>query len=169
MGIVEAIPYLREIEDVDYVGSSGGGWGDYEPKEGGLDPHVRKDLWVRQLTHLSLRRMGENPGPFPNTYVQTYFEDYRKKTWPEPPALARPRADAADAIITGMIPEQVVELIGYPDFITTAGSTRWEYDMDSPAPYSLRLYWGQEGVSKIEREIPPLWKQGNIRDQAIIN
>ena len=168
MGLAEAIPYLRKIEDVDFVGSSGGGSSDYKPKEGGLDPNQNRDLWVRQVTHLSLRRLGEKPGAFANTYVETHFDDYRKESFPDPPTLARPREESADGIRKGMIPEDIVKLLGYPDFIGATGWSTWEYDMDSDPPFSLILHWGEEGVSKIERK-PPLWKQGNVRDEAICN
>jgi hypothetical protein len=168
IGLTEAVPYLKKIEDINYSGSCGGGLSDFKPKEGGLNPNENMDLWVRQFSHLSLRRLGAKPGPYPNTYIGTYFEDYRKKSYTKPPPLKIPREKSADKIKLEMIPEDVVKLIGNPDFIGITGWSTWEYDMDAELPYTLILHWGEKGVSKIERRIPPLWKS-NVRDNAICN
>jgi len=65
-----------------------------------------------------------------------------------------------------MTPEEVSALIGYPDFITDRFT--WEYDIDSLVPMTIQLAWGPEGVRKIEKVKPALWKQGNIRDKHLI-
>jgi hypothetical protein len=175
--ITDAIPYLKQLQDCPYSGSSI--WSSQVPDvEGRINPFSHSTRELRQATHLSLRRLGESPGPYPATEFKVYDKDFEKQTPFEPPIRTTPRHENVSKLKWGMSPEEVITLIGEPDFVDDG----WEYDLDSTPPRTLVITWGQPpvvyfGLAKegpaqvlwIQMHRPPLRSRGLIRDQQFAN
>jgi hypothetical protein len=167
MQMKECLPWLRAIEDSPSNPSCIAVAGE-PPNEGEVDVRCWEFFTVRQILQLSLRRLGEVPRPFPATQFQLYTKQRDRRsaiTKPFVPALAKPRAQQADAVRIGMRPAEVLRLIGAPDFIEGT----WQYDMDEPKPYTLLIECGATGVKSVERKSPALWQNGDCRDQQVMN
>ncbi|MEI6564499.1 MAG: hypothetical protein WCO42_09375 [bacterium] len=181
MQIREAIPFLRQLESIDYIGSSTGSspW-EYGPPEGKVRPNGWETFSIRRDVQLALRRLGEKADPLPATrfeinvpFVQVAGEDPMSesslKRWDESRKryLRKPGQPAPETMAflvkTGMTPEQVIDLIDAPDYVNTSDEA-WEYDMDDSAPYTIVIYWGKAGVAKIKKN-KPYWKDGDRRYQ----
>jgi hypothetical protein len=161
----EAIPLLQKLQDSTYRGcSASGGLSWRETFRNEVDPHSYETFNMRQMVQLSLRRLGETPKPFP---VNQF--DVRQEVWngfhayvPKP--LSVPRQENSDKIHKGMKAEQVLDLLDGPDFV---GYDTWEYDMDAVPPFTLVIKWDARKVIGVEKKIPPLWKQGLLRDDPM--
>jgi hypothetical protein len=163
--ISDAIPDLAKLQDSTFSGSStSGGMSALEEFDGEVDPHSYSTFRLRQVVHLSLRRLGKTPGPWPIHEFEKRYEDHTRDSKYRPKPLAVPRNARSDAIRNGMKAEAVLDLIGAPDFI---GHDTWEYDVDSTPASSLVLKWDARRVTRIERRSPALWKQGLVRDRQI--
>jgi hypothetical protein len=164
--IREAIPLLRKLENSTYCGSStSGGLSSLEKFNGEVDPHSYETLGMRQFAQLSLRRLGEKPGPFSINQFQMRHEVYNGFHCYVPKPLSVPRHSNIDKVQKGMKAEQVLNLLDGPDFV---GYDTWEYDMDSVPPISLVLKWDVRHVIGIEKKCSPLWKDGLSRDEALM-
>jgi hypothetical protein len=163
--LFDAIGFLRQFEGSTYFSSSTfGSWGRSIEFNGEVDPLSYSTSTLRQVAQLSLRRLGETPRPFPVTEFKKRFADSTKDTEYAPPALEGPRHSRVDEVKSGMTAEQVLTLIGAPDYIE---SDTWEYDMDAKPAYSLILKWQARSIIRVERKSPALWKDGLKRDAQI--
>jgi hypothetical protein len=155
LGVKEAVPCLRELEDVDIVCSSVSSWSDYRPAINAVSPHTWREFTVRQIVHVSLRRLGEKPGGQPCTWFQIHDEDYDQIRYYETPQLTRPRLEGLAQLTKRMKPEEVLSHVGAPDFVNNG---TWYYDMDADEPFTLGLRWGRKGLGEIKKHTPPLWQ-----------
>jgi hypothetical protein len=166
--ITEAVPLLQQLEDVsDCACSLSRGLSMLEKFENEVDPHSYDQLGFRQMVQLSLRRLGRTPKPLPVYFFEVRFEDYKKNHLfaPKPLPPTTPRHQNAAKVEKGMKAEQVLALIGSPDYV---GYEAWEYDMDAEAPFTLILKWDARHVIGIERKTPPVWQDGSARDANIL-
>ena len=160
MKLKEAAPFLRELQDCPYVGSTNGSIGPYKRVSGGIKPYSYRSLTIRQLSQLSLRRIGIRPSGHQSTKLYLDGEGF----WhPEDPLPYRREFRVAE-IEEGQTPEQVLEKIGAPDFVESQG---WEYDIDDSTPYTLMIEWGEDGVEKVTRRTPAKWANGITRDRSL--
>lgn len=169
MRIKEALPFLVEIQDSSYRGISASAWSEYKPPEGGVNRSSWRELTMRRVVHLSLRRLGASPAPYACTEFDRHIKSDPVKGSPAKQSavidlLPHERAQHAREIKKGMTPGKVLAMIGAPDF---NDSDKWQYDIDADTPYSLTVTWIENGVSEIARERPPLWKSES-RDHEIM-
>jgi hypothetical protein len=158
MKFVEAAPLLQKLESCLYVGSSSGGSGPYQAASGGIKPYSYKSLTIRQLSQLSLRRLGMRPSGHQATMLNRVDDGF----WHPNDPLSFRRETRTSEISVGLKPEEVLEAIGAPDFIVKRA---WEYDIDDASPYTFIISWGPEGVEKITRHTPPKWSDDFTRDR----
>jgi len=164
--VAEAVPLLEKLQEVSSVGSStGGGLGTGEKFEGEVNPHSYSTFTLRQVAHLSMRRLGKVPKPLPANEFDVQYAVYEKHHPYKPKALSVSRTANAEQVKEGMRAEQVLDLVGAPDFV---GYDTWEYDMDADRPFSLILKWDARQVIGVQRKTPALWKQGFVRDEQIV-
>ena len=158
--IREAIPLLRQIEPLAYS-AEGVSSPEMDSGKGKADISSWEVYELRQNTQLSLRRLGALPAPYPEiTFHQRNHErPYRPRPFPQQ------RSDRTGLVAKGQAPEQVLDEIGNPDFVDDG--TTWEYDMDAPRPYTLRVVWKDRQVAAVKRISPALWQRGVVRDQEI--
>jgi hypothetical protein len=164
--VPEAAPLLEQLQEVSYSGSStSGGLGFGERFEGEVNPHNYKTFTLRQVVQLSSRRLGTTPRPLPANQFDVQYQVSRKNHPYIPKAAAVPRVLNAGKVKTGMKGEQVLDLLGGPDFV---GYDTWEYDMDASPPFSLILKWDARHVIDVQKKTPALWKEGFVRDEQIL-
>lgn len=156
----EAVPSVRKLESCPVVSSTTGGISDYEAPVGGIKPAVYQNLAVRQAAQLCLRRLGLRPSTHQSTRIYRGGHYWQ----PEDP-LPFQREKGAKDLMVGMEPEQVTALIGVPDFIVHKG---WEYDLDGDSA-TLVIHWGPGGCEKIEKQMPPKWRNGVERDVQLVH
>jgi hypothetical protein len=156
LGLIEAVPLLRVLEE-RLVGS-GSCWGYFR-----YAPHEE-----RQLAQASLRRLGQAPRCYP---ALTFLEDERRDPLrrPQPGPMDGPSRHAnLSRIGRGAPLAQVYQLLGAPDELGTvsrdnsgrAGSWRdcWRYDVDRAPPYTVVLWLGEDdAVTRIVKYFPPFW------------
>jgi hypothetical protein len=112
-------------------------------------------MTMRQIVHLSLRRLGRSPRPYPCIRFHLHAKTGSRGQPYEVPTLPRPRFLSADLIREGMEPEDVLNLLGAPDYVKFV---EWYYDMDASPPFTLMIKWKKNGtVDEIERHTPPYW------------
>jgi hypothetical protein len=166
MQVKEAVPFLQRLQDSPYGRSSStGGLGTLERFDGEVNPHTYSTFTLRQVIHLSLRRLGQVPTPLPVYQFDVQFQDHKTHRPYTPKPLSVPRAANADKVKERMKAEQVLDLLGSPDFV---GYDTWEYDMDSEPPFSLILKWDVRHVVGVQRKMPALWKDDFVRDEQIV-
>ena len=164
--LARAIPLLEALQDSPYGGSSTmGGMGFGERFEGQVNPHSYRTLQLRQVVHLSLRRLGRLPGPWPSTVFDVEYDDYARRHPYQAKAAPGPRHTHAREVKQGMTAEQVLDLIGAPDF---CGYAAWEYDLDTTPPSSLTITWDVRHVTGVKTIKPALWQQGFSRDEQLV-
>ena len=164
--VPEAAPLLEQLKEVPYNGSStSGGLGFGQRFEGEVNPHSYDTFTLRQVVQLSLRRLGKTPRPLAANRFEVQYEAYEKNHSYLPKAIAVPRAINAGNVKVAMRAEQVLDLLGGPDFV---GYDTWEYDMDANPPFSLILKWDARQVTNVQRKTPVLWKDGFVRDEQIV-
>jgi hypothetical protein len=158
MKLSEAAPLLQKLESCPYVGATSGSSGPYKAKSGGIKPYSHKKLAIRQLSQISLRRLGVRPSGHQATMLYRVDGGY----WYPPDPLPYRRETKAGQVAIGMKPEQVLDTIGAPDFIR---HRVWEYDMDDETPYTLIISWDANGVEKAARHAPAKWTDDVTRDR----
>jgi hypothetical protein len=164
--VVEAAPLLAQLQEVSYIGSStSGGLGFGERFEGEVNPHSYETFTLRQVVQLSLRRLGKTPRPLAANQFDVQYEAYKKNHPYVPKVTDVPRATTAAKVTTGMKAEQVLDLLGGPDFVEYDS---WAYDMDASPPFSLILKWDARKVIDVEKKTPALWKKAFVRDEQIV-
>lgn len=162
--VPDVLPFLEELQDVAWSGSStSGGFG--EAFRGEVNPYSYRTFTLRQVVQLSLRRLGKKPRSLPVHQFAVQYENYKKNHPYKPKALSVPREDSVGAVKAGMKGEQVLDLLGSPDFVEDG---TWEYDMDSAPPFSLILKWDASRVVDVQRKSPVLWREGLTRDEQIV-
>lgn len=170
LDLKETIPLLRQLETSNYSGSSStSGFAFGAEFNGEIEPHSYSTFTLRRVVALSLRRLGEEPKQLPIHVFPVRHRNYEDNYDYQPKPLAQPRHTLVDKLELGMTPEQVLDLIGSPDFMVYFP---WEYDMDADPPYTLALKWNGRKLSGIERIEPPRWKsddqEGQWRDREIV-
>ncbi len=155
-----AVASIRELESCPIVLTTVGGRSPYETPPGGVRPGVYQNLTLRQTAQLCLRRFGLRP----NTYQATklYRADHY---WQPHDPLPFKRQTRVRDLKPGMAPERVLELVGAPDFIINGA---WEYDLDGEDACTLVITWEAKGCGKIEKSIPPKWRNGVERERELV-
>lgn len=164
--VPEAGALLDQLQDSRYGGGSGRFFVGKRQFDGEVDPGSFHTLTVRQVIQLSLRRLGKTPRQLPANRFDMQFDDYEKNRPYVPKRLRAPRETYIDEVQAGQTAEQVLDLIGAPDFV--GRSRTWEYDMDASPPFSLILKWDERKVVDVQRVEPALWKEGFTRDEQIV-
>lgn len=166
MNVLEAVPLLDKLQDAAYVGTyTSGGLGMTERFDGEVNPHSYETFTLRQVVHLSLRRLGKTPRALPLTRFDVQYDAHEKNHPYTPIPLAVSRGTNAGKVKPGMQAEQVLDLLGAPDFV---GGATWEYDMDGDEPFSLTVTWDARHVLAVEKRAPALWTQGFVRDEQVV-
>ncbi|QDV51768.1 outer membrane protein assembly factor BamE [Gimesia fumaroli] len=158
----EAIPFLRTLEESRYSSScTCGGNYDDEDFNNEIDPRRYCTYDLRQVTQLSLRRLGVTPKHLPCHSFKLEKDGIAipfKSTVQE-----RPRHEAVELVEVGMSAREVLNTIGAPDYID---HDTWSYDIDASPPFSLNLTFNARNVTATKKEAP-LWKSGLARDEAL--
>lgn len=165
MGGKDAVPLLKILQRSDYTGSFTITSGDSASiPEGKANPYSYRTYTLRRLAHLSLRRLGRAPEELP--IIE--FDLIRRKG-PSTPYLPKPRdmnrAANIGKLHAGMDTEQVLELLGAPDFIDSGS---WEYDVDMIPSRTLVLKWKKGLIEAPEIILPARWSTGFSRDHEVI-
>ena len=170
---------LEELQNSTSVGMGGFCWDRNKKYKGEIDPGWYATFTLRQVAQLSLRRLGKTPAQLPATQFNVRYGSYDRGPTYVAKKIDVPRAANAGKIKTGMTPEEVLDLIGEPDFAFWDGSPKeywdkwdkyWEYDMDAPTPFTLLVHWDTSNVrnvARVEQKTPPLWQDGLTRDRKI--
>lgn len=163
--IKEAVPALRELENCTDGYSFISRMFSSAPK-GRINPFSYAVCTTRQSVHLALRRLGEKPGAFSSTS----FKPSNQKDDPQKPYVRKPapgtRESNTDKVQKGMSPEQVIDLIGYPDFVP---GDKWQYDIDAEDPYTLTLSWSNnQTVDEVKNDRPAHWQSVTKRDGELL-
>ena len=160
--IKQAIPLLKKLEKSDCIDSSVfDGLSLSDDLRSGVDPNSYSTFSHRQIAQLSLRRLGVAPASLPCHSFETI-----KNGISSPfivPELTRQRFAAMSELKQDMPAEQVLALVGAPDFIS---HDEWSYDFDGDDACSLTLTFSGQRVVAIRRDAP-LWKSGHVRDREL--
>jgi hypothetical protein len=171
--IRECLPFLREWEDMDLPFLSMGtdamseGWS-------------LETQYFRPIVHHSLKLLGNEPRGFP-TYHFTNFMDNTRRRF-EMPARIPDRRERTRRIGTEMSAEDVLRLLGSPDFVKrwfpNAGTSHcrvtemWEYDFRTDGGWvTWRITWeerNRRGHIVASEEVAPYWLQSNEREQEYL-
>lgn len=144
----------------------------------------------RGLIHLSLRRLDLTPTIGPIITLRQYDKaelGYTpgKEITPAAPITIAHRAAKAHKVAVGQTMQQVVDLIGSPDyqvFRDGGWGHCFEYDMDPPpiapatpgtpmAQFTLRIRFNLDtnAVDRVESISPAVWLDGRKRDRDLAN
>ncbi|XZE20164.1 hypothetical protein SH449x_000022 [Pirellulaceae bacterium SH449] len=158
LGMKETIRDLRRLQHSEYSDRSGGVLG-LEMEHGAVDPFFTRQFTLRQICHLSLRRLGESPRALHvHEFLLVGTDNYFN-----PPAQ-EDREKMLDFVKSGMSPEEVLDILGSPDFIYYP---EWSYDLDGKSPATAKISWKNGKVTDVSLS-EPLWLQGKKRDRLII-
>jgi hypothetical protein len=165
----EAIPFLRELEQSEYVGRTGSvRLPRCEDAQGLI---AEQELTIRCAAQLALRRLGDRPRGLPCTRFMLKEPGSREIWIPREQPLAR--WVGPDQVREQQTPMEVITVIGAPDFTDASwptGKNTWDYDVDTDDPYTLRVHWNDDcRVHRVEVIRPALWKQGETRHMALSN
>lgn len=152
----DAIPLLKSLEEISFTGG-------YRVKRG----ITAVELPLRQITQLSLRRLGIEP-KLKGCY--TFYQDrdaiHDPSQSPIELPLVRPDFDKSK-ISVGMTMLDVLRHIGSPNFIVRE---TWDFDCVLPIPHSLRIHWTEEDVvESISKVDPPDWIANEKRELWMIH
>lgn len=141
LGVHDAVPMLEQLQARDEVAISTSHYDVYG---------------LRRACHYALRVIGVQPNDLPLTKLDLSF-DFD----PPPQHAEETRAERATFAKIGLSDVEVFRLLGAPDHITMIRRD-WEYDIDAPDPYTLRISWseGKNVAEAIDRITPPKWKTG---------
>ncbi len=179
-GIKAASLFLGKLETWEVRWSTTfGGWG-CDVRGGEINPFEYADFRLRQIAQLSLRRLGEKPECYAATRFRFHEEGPNLGEIVNVRSPFSERGSKTDGVKTDMRPLAVLREIGAPDYVgyrshitqRRGASSRsvWEYDIDGDAPYTLQIEWDPDkavvlSVKKIE---PPLWQEGETRDEDLV-
>jgi hypothetical protein len=168
MQLCDCVPFLEQLESIEYRGSYVGDLSSVPSGEIGPGLCARNEL--RQLIQLCLRRLGARSGGQP---VTQFFYGSKGSRWVpyRPSPLPTPRETRTELGRAGMTPLQILDVFGPPDFVDwRSEGFWWEYDMDSEPAFTLRVNWGQDRrVMGFERLQPARWLRGVERDMEEFN
>lgn len=163
----EGIPFLREWEGLDVPSSSMG-------SNAMTDGWWLQTQYMRPLVQYALKLLGEEP----LGYATYHFKkmDNTERRFPMPEFVPERRARAA-AITVAMTAEEVLHLLGSPDYVAqqlhetrTPGfwsSEVWEYDfLVGKGWVTVRLTWHSRSrkitLAAVE-EVGPYWLESDVR------
>jgi hypothetical protein len=176
--VTETIPMLEQLQKISYFGSSRVDMSlliqmkkdednvTNNPDVGKVTSYSYSTNELRQVIHLALRRLGKKPKPLPVTLFSVNYRDYQKNHAYVPTDRSVPREENATVEMIDMSPQQVLDLIGSPDFVVWRA---WEYDMDADEPFTLIVSWKENKVIQVERKTSARWQNGLVRDGHIID
>jgi hypothetical protein len=165
----ECVPYLREWEAIDSPSVSGGS----HSLSGGWWLETQ---YFRPIVHHALKLLGEEPRGFP-TYHFTNFGDNTGRRFPMAERLSD-RRERARRITEEMTAEDVLQLLGAPDFVRQRvldlgtpewrSQEDWEYDFRAASGWTtLRLTWeecDERGWLIGVEEVAPYWLDSDERE-----
>ncbi|WP_168564978.1 outer membrane protein assembly factor BamE [Crateriforma spongiae] len=158
LDIRDAIPHLRELEKSEFVGLYGGSMAtDIEP--GAINPFFIQQFTLRQVSQLSLRRLGESPKTLPVFEFPKHRASGNLR-----PERQNDRAKQIVSVKNGMSAEDVLKILGSPDFIDYS---EWSYDLDGDDPKTATITWDSYEVKSIN-VTKPLWRDGLSRDRLVV-
>lgn len=158
LDIRDSIPHLRELETSEFVGLFGGSMAtDIEP--GAINPFFIQQFTLRQVSQLSLRRLGESPKPLPVFEFPKHRVDGNFR-----PETRNEREKLVASIKPGMSAPEVLEILGSPDFINYPS---WSYDLDGGDPKTATISWDSYQVKDVNLT-KSLWNDGLSRDKQIV-
>jgi len=157
--IADAVPFLRALERSEYIGTTS--FRASRVKGGGVDPFSFRKYNIRQVSQLSLRRLGKTPASLP---VYEFSRLGRVDEYVRPAAMSEPRDKQVSLVKRKMTVQQVLDLLGSPDFVEGNG---WEFDLVGDSPRTVVVQWESGHVLRII-ERPPKWKQWAVRDKSIV-
>lgn len=169
MQLKEAVPFLKQLESVDYIGSGVGGgfeWGRLRQEE--INPASYCRYTTRIVVQRSLRRLHETPAGYPATLF--HYESGKEV---EPAKLAGPRHEGVSRLEIGKKPIDVLNVLGAPDYVEWGkglpGHNIWRYDMDAAAAYSLLVHWDEKTprVAALEKVEPAFWAGNELIDPSV--
>lgn len=182
----ECIPLLRELEEIDLVGSTGYGPVDWASVE---------SLPFRQMAKLSLLRLSQQPKWLSHYRFRLHLkrDDSDKGELFEFPT--QPATRDYTMLELGIDQKKVLQLIGAPDYIRND----WEYDyLVNGKAFTVRMSWDESHLPKyptgqVDREamihfheeyrvdvdsnppriagvevIPPQWQELTMRDYEVV-
>ena len=167
--IVNCIPFLQALEKIDWPSYSKGSTA--MPGYWWLECQT-----LRPLLHHVLRLLGSEPQGY-----ATYYFIKDKQRFPVPERIAN-RREIANAINLNNDAEQVLSLIGSPDYVVRhshpdgrglyTSTEDWEYDFLSDNRWTtLRITWEEKSrkgrMTHIEA-IEPYWLVSNLRETEIL-
>jgi hypothetical protein len=162
--VAKAAPELKKLQGSLYSGRSTLG-SLSEEFDDEIDHRTYTTLSMRQVAQLSLRRLGHAPECEPVLLFSKRFKDYKRDMLYRPKLHETPRHTRIDAVQKGMKAEEVLDLIGFPDFV--GRDDTWEYDMDSTPAQTLILNWTDRRVDTVEKQVPALWQKDLVRDEQL--
>ncbi|MDY0165012.1 MAG: hypothetical protein RBS80_00625 [Thermoguttaceae bacterium] len=127
----------------------------------GVDPFSFRCFRARQLSRLALRRLGQETTTLP-IYEFAFGDREVGYFRPKPPAHS---VQAGFPLVKeGMTPEEVLNLIGSPDFVV---GEAWEFDTAGDAPATLVVEW-KDGCVSQTRKVKAKWNDGLTREQDMV-
>jgi hypothetical protein len=156
----DAVPALRELEESEHVGGSGGDWQNERYRDGEINPFNRSQFSLRLRVHLALRLLGEKPRELPcNAFQCIRRGELAERV--DLPSLAEAREERVGLVKRGMKPLEVLLAVGAPDYVL---DPYWEYDIDAARPFTLRLRFKDGQVlDRIQRQRPARWQRKGSR------
>jgi len=126
---------------------------------GSIDPFFIQQFTLRQISQLSLRRLGEAPNPLAIFEFPKHQADDNLR--PEP---RKNREKQVASVKSGMSAIEVLKILGSPDFISYP---EWSYDLDGDDPKSVTISWDSYHVKAVNIT-KPLWNDGMSRDRLVV-
>jgi hypothetical protein len=155
----DAVPLLRMLERSESRDIVLRRFGNREA--GDIDSFSYRCHYARQVSRLSLRRLGEKTSSWP-TYE--FMQNCPDKEYFRPGPVARLNDGHFRRVKPGMTPEGVLARIGSPDFVS---GDRWEFDVNANSEATYIVKW-KEGKVTQTRRIKPRWINGLERDEHIV-
>lgn len=163
------VPYLREWESIDLPSASTGS--EAMPGRWWLQAQ-----YFRPVVHHALKLLGEEPVGYATYHFCVFADDWTATRFPTPERVADRRTRAC-GLNTAMSAEDVLQLVGSPDFIRRDSrqvgkfyqwSEDWEYDLRGGEGWTtLRLTWEEHlraGRMTAMEEVEPYWLDCNDRE-----
>jgi len=157
--IKDVIPWLQQLEQSNFVGIEASRLG--EGRKNSVDPFTFRCFTARQVSRLSLRRLGAAVSSTP-AYEFKPTESESKIVGPN----SQNRSNSNNFLLVqlGMTAETLMENVGSPDFVT---GNCWEYDVPGDSPMTFIVEWTRRRVVRTEK-VAPKWSEGRERDRQIV-
>ena len=164
----ECVPHLREWESLDVPSSSTGSTA--------LPGRWLQRQYFRPVVHHALKLLGEEPVGLPAYHFCTYTDDWKADRLQMPERLSD-RRDRAARVSREMPAEEVLQLLGSPNFVRKRSrqvgrryewSEDWEYDHRAGSTWTtLRLTWEESrkrGHLTAVETVEPYWLTSDERE-----